>query len=97
MGCHEDSCDTEGSCDTGNKKQDDCCKLAEDILCLAKCAKHELLKEKMKKVLEAKIGKKLDKVADVAVDALLACWQHEMEAKQGCENYKQNLFAALKG
>ncbi len=97
MSCHENSCETEGSCGPTKHQGDDCCTLAEDLLCLAKCAKEELLKEKMKKVLEAKIGKKLDNIANVAVDAALACLKHELEGKQACDDYKENLLAALKG
>src|SRR5688572_14002627 len=98
MSCHDNSCDTgKGSCDTENKKSDDCCTLAEDVYCLAECAKHELLKEKMKKLFEARIGKKLDKVAEIAVDALIGCLDHELAGKQACNKYKEDLFAALKG
>jgi hypothetical protein len=96
--CHTDnSCETENSCSTGGSNQSGECTIAEDILCLAKSAKHDLLKEKMKKVLEAKIGKKLDKIAEVAVDAVLACLQQKMAEKQACDQYKENLMAAFKG
>ena len=91
-------CTSENSCPTeNNRPSGDNCTIAEDILCLAKSAKHELLKEKMKKSFEAKIGKKLDKVAEVAVDAVLACLQQKMAAKEGCEQYRENLMAAFKG
>jgi len=92
--CSTDSCNTgKGSCDSGQSEE---CTWAEDLLCLAKCAKHELLKEKMKKELEAKMGKKLDAVAKVAVDAVLKCMQHKMEAMEACHDYKDKLYAALK-
>lgn len=97
------SCHDENTCSTGSTKEscgpekEDCCTFAEDVLCLAECAKHELLKEKMKKVFEARIGKKLDKVAELAVNAFLDCMEHEMAGKHACEQYKENLFAALKG
>lgn len=91
------SCDTnKNSCDSGSKKSSGECTIAEDLVCLAKEAKHELLKEKMKKVLEAKIGKKLDRVAEVAVDAALACMQHKMAAHEACKDYEQKLSAAFK-
>lgn len=70
--------------------------MAEDLLCLAKSAKHDLLKEKMKALLEAKIGKKLDQVAAAAVDAVLAHLQHTVAQKQACKQYKENLMAAFK-
>ena len=42
------------------------------LLKLTRCAKKELLKEKIKANLEKKIGTKLDKVADLLVDAMIA-------------------------
>jgi len=41
------------------------------LLKLTRCAKKELLKEKIKANLEKKIGSKLDKVADLLVDAMI--------------------------
>lgn len=101
--CSDNKCDSDNSydtnknsCDSGSKKSSGECTIAEDLLCLAKQAKHELLKEKMKKVLEAKIGKKLDRVAEVAVDAVLACMQHQVAAHEACNDYKAKLSAAFK-
>jgi hypothetical protein len=96
--CHsDDTCDTEKSCGHAENQQEDAgCTFAEDLLCLAKSAKHELLKDKMKVLLEAKIGKKLDKVAAAAVDAVLAHLQHTVAQKHACEQYKENLMAAFK-
>ena|SRR5271168_3126771 len=91
----DNSCETENSCSTGAQTEGECT-IAEDLLCLAKSAKHDLLKERMKKILEAKIGKKLDKVAEVAVEAALACMQHKMAEKQACEDYHEKLMAAFK-
>jgi methenyltetrahydromethanopterin cyclohydrolase len=71
--------------------------MAEDLICLAKSAKMELLKAKMEKLIEAKIGKKLDQVAEAAVEALLAGWQQKVAEKQACEHYKEKLMAAFKG
>ncbi len=42
-----------------------------DMLKLTRCAKKELLKEKIKANLEKKIGAKMDKVADLLVDAMI--------------------------
>jgi hypothetical protein len=42
------------------------------LLKIARCAKKELLKEKIKANLEKKIGTKLDKVADLLVGAMIA-------------------------
>lgn len=91
-------CTTDNTCEkeAANNQNNERCTIAEDLFCLAKSAKQELLKEKMKKNLEAKIGKKLDKIAEVAVDAVLACLQQKMAEKQACEQYKENLMAAFK-
>ncbi len=42
-----------------------------ELLKLARCAKKELLKEKIKANLEKRSGAKLDKVADLLVDAMI--------------------------
>ncbi len=99
MACHENegSCETQKSCGTGAKKEEECCTLAEYILCLAECAKHELLKQKIMKALEAKIGKKLDKVAEAAADALLAGIEHKISGKMACDSYKEKLRQAFMG
>ncbi len=99
-------CKTDGSCEPvkgtcccpecGKQLSCDCCNMAEDILFLAKHAKHELLKEKMKKVIETKMGKKLDQIADFAVEAFLACHEHKMSGKQAFEGYKEKLLAVYK-
>lgn len=92
------ACDTSkpASCDTGAKPASGECTFAEDLLCAAKQAKCELMKEKMKKAWDAKIGKKMDKMAEIAVDAALACMMHQMAGKEACNDYKEKLFAAFK-
>lgn len=86
------SCDTEkGSCET---KQDDCC-ISEALKCLGKQSGMELLKDKIKKALEAKIGKKLDKIADVVSDEHINCLESKIAQKQAGNNYREELFAAL--
>ncbi len=90
-------CNTkENSCTTETPKKSDCCTFAEDMVCLAKQAKKELIKEKMKAVFEEKIGEKMDKVAELAVDAALACMQHQLAGKEACDEYKENLLAVIK-
>ncbi len=93
----EESCETsKGSCDTPNKSSSDCCTVAQDFLCLAKQAKKELMKEKMKAAFEKKLGKKMEALADVATDAVIACFEHEMAGRDACNNYKENLLKAFK-
>jgi hypothetical protein len=91
------ACDTKSSCETPKAKSEGGCTLAEDLLCLAKSAKHELLKDKMKVRIEAKLGKKLDKLADAAVEAMIGCYEHQMAGKQACDKYKDAIQSALKG
>lgn len=91
------SCDTnKGSCESTTPKSEGQCTMAEDLLCLAKQAKKELLKEKMKVIFEAKKGKKLDKIAEAAVNAAIACMEHQIAGKEACNDYQQNLHAILK-
>lgn len=94
--CNIPNANSGSNCNTAPKQSDDCCTMAEDLLCLAKQAKQDLLKEKMKVAIEAKIGDKLNNVADVAVEAALACFMHKLEGKQACNEYKENLMTALK-
>jgi hypothetical protein len=63
----------------------------EMMLFLAKKARMELLKEKMKKKLDALEGKKLDQVADLIVNAMLG--RHKME-REGMEK-KEDLLDKL--
>jgi hypothetical protein len=53
------------ACDKGGSK------CISTLLKLTRCAKKELLKEKIKANLEKKAGAKLDKVADLLVDAMI--------------------------
>ncbi len=65
-----------GSVSSSCKEKSKCSKggghCVSDLLKIARCAKKELLKEKIKASLEKKIGSKLDKVADLLVDAMIA-------------------------
>ncbi len=91
------ACDVNQDADsTGVKKSSDECTIAEDLVCLAKQAKKELLKEKMKAHMQAKKGDKLDKIAEIAVDAVIACMEHKMAGHEACEEYKNKLKAIFK-
>lgn len=100
-GCH----DKEHACHcAGHEKEHAChCGCHRDdsyemhVLHLAKCAKHELLKEKMKKRIEAEMGPGLDKIAEAAVGALLARLKEKMAEKQAGERLDELLAAAFKG
>ena len=79
--------DKGGKCssDTSCKKKSKCNKGGghglSDMMDLTKCAKKELLKEKIKANLEKKIGPKLDKIADLLVNAMLDEYKSSMEGK----------------
>ena len=75
--CEASECD----CCSGSSSKE-CCENQQDqsyhsndrmgiMLCVAKSAKMELLKEKIKKRLESTEGKKLDKLADFLVESML--------------------------
>lgn len=88
-------CQTGASCNCPHCGQEECCcSMAKEMLSLAKCAKHDLLKEKMKKLIETKIGKRLDEVAEVAVDAVIAKMEHKTARQQACEEYEDDLMTA---
>ena len=100
--CTNNSCKTENPCGCNNQscgcnksQYKEQCTMAEDVMDLAKWAKKELLKEKMKDILKAKMGKKLDKIAEVAVDAVIACMEHKHASKQACHQYEESLREAF--
>ena len=64
-GSDSSSCKEKSKCDKGGSN------CISTLLKLTRCAKKELLKEKIKANLEKKIGTKLDKVADLLVDAMI--------------------------
>lgn len=86
---------TPNACESNAPKSSSECTLAQDLKCLATQAKKELLKDKMKAIFEAKKGKKLDTIAEVAVDAAIACMEHQLAGKEACNDYQQRLYAAL--
>ena len=84
-----ESCE-EGKCCSGGASECssgcECCheKFCEQdkmaiMMCLVKEAKMELIKEKVKKKLESAIGKKLDQIADLLVEAMMEHYKTEDE------------------
>lgn len=63
--CDHSYCGEHSHCNKGGSHK------INEMLDLTRCAKKELLKEKLKANLEKKVGAKLDKVADLLVDAML--------------------------
>lgn len=89
------------SSDTGCKKKSKCNKGRghdlSDMMNLTKCAKKELLKEKIKANLEKKIGSKLDKIADLLVDAMLEEYKSSMEGKAQKSALEKNIREVFSG
>jgi hypothetical protein len=93
-GCRsgEGSCGCEGQCDC--QSNDSCCSqqsMLGGLIYLAKEAKYELLKEKIKRKLESSMGKKLDQMADVAVEAFLESWKGKKEMKSRWQELEEKL------
>jgi len=83
--CDERGCECGSGCSEGQYSKLDM------FFYLVKEAKMELLKEKMKKRLEASIGKKLDKVADVMAEALLDYYKTEGDASKKRQDLNDKL------
>ncbi len=84
-------CSNEAEEKCGCSGESSCCEKSYDktdmMMWLAHSAKMELIKEKMKKKLEAVKGKKLDQVADLFVDAMM----EEYKDMAGAEKRKEEL------
>lgn len=97
--CEEEKCSCESSsngqsCGCGNGGG--CCSerqydKLDMFFCLAKDAKMELLKEKMKKKLEASHGKKLDQVAELIVGALIERYKAESDISKRRQELNEKL------
>ncbi len=86
------------SCDDRSYIYDDeCLEKTAKLTLLAEAAHSELLKQKMKAAFEAKIGKKMDKVADLAVDAALTLMKGRMAQKKAHEDFEEKLMTIFKG
>ena len=89
--CCEDSkcgCGSECSCDSGSSK-------AGMIMGLANEAWAELMKEKMKAAFEKIKGDKMDKVAQIGVEACMAYWGNKMKDKASFEEFEEKLNKAM--
>ena len=83
-GCGQDQCNcsSEGSCCESYSKVD-------MMMWLVHKAKMEIIKEKMKKKLEAVKGKQLDQVADLFVNAMMEKYKDEAESEKKREELAQ--------
>ena len=100
--CSDERCCSEGKNECC--KEQECCKSEHccsgddkfmEMFCLAKEAKMYLLKEKIKKKLEAIEGRKLDQAADLIVQALMDHHQdkmHKMKKEQEFRHGFESIF-----
>jgi hypothetical protein len=92
---NKESCSsTEQSCNT-EQKDSECCNMPEKLLCLADEAWKELLKEKIKAEIEKTSGQKLNNIAKLVSEANHRRWSHQIEGKQKCDEFKQQLKEAF--
>ena len=90
--CDQEKCgDSSGESECCETKADNCCNFAEHLLEIADEAWCELLKEKIKKEIQASCGEKLDQLAKLVAQANGQKWAHKMKGKALCEEYKNNL------
>jgi hypothetical protein len=87
-GCGGESCECTCCNHEGSK--------AKEFMMLAKKAHMELLKDKMKAVMEAKVGKKMDRVAELVVETALVYMKDRMAEKQAHENFEEKLMEIFK-
>ena len=101
QGCHCQSCGGHSGCHCGHGGHGGChidkeLDVAERMFHLAKCAKYSVLKQKMEMLLDAKIGEDLDKIAEIAVDAVIDHMRRMGAKKSAAHQYTEELMAALK-
>lgn len=65
------------------------------MMALSNQAWAELMREKMKKHLDAANGKKMDATAKVAADACIAFWDGKMQQKEQFEEFERKLKEAM--
>lgn len=87
---HDDCCHVDHTC-CHEHDEDDCCDFPDQLLEVADEAWMELLKEKIKKQIEATSGKKLDELAKLVNEANHSLWHGLFAEKRGTEEYKKKL------
>ena len=85
------------SCDSGKPNYSAIygCDMTGMMVALADSAWEEMMKEKMKAILEKKIGEKMSRVADVSVKASLDYWENEMAGKAKVHAAREGLGKAF--
>ena len=62
---------------------------------LANNAWEELMKEKMKAAYEKAIGERMNKVAQVGIEASIAYWSNKMKEKSSWDEFEEKLRKAM--
>ncbi len=92
------SCSCGCGCGKCGCKSDSCCSTKGcELTPLAVAAHRELLKQKMKAVFENRIGRKMDKVAETVVDAVLLSLKDKMAEQTAREQLDARLMDIFKG
>ena len=103
--CESEGCGcSSGGCGCGQEQcdcsSDNCCEKGYDkidmFMYLVHSAKMELVKEKMKKRLEAVKGKKLDQVAELFVEAVMEEWKGKAESEKRKEELREKFESIFK-
>jgi len=89
--CHCNECCGQSS-GTGFKSE---CDMTAHLFDLANQAWEELLKEKIKKVYEKKLGEHLNKTAQVAADGCADYWQSKIQEKTKCKEFQEKVKEAM--
>ena len=91
---YETECESgQQGCECGTQSQ--CCTGEYDrmamMMYLAKSAKMELIKEKVKKKLESAEGKKLDKIADLLIEAMAERRKSSIDSEKKMQSFREKL------
>ncbi|HLC50286.1 MAG TPA: hypothetical protein VJI97_02555 [Candidatus Nanoarchaeia archaeon] len=108
MGCNEEKCDEtkDSCCETDSCCEDSKCgcegkcdctgdNMAVMVMGLANDAWSKLMKEKMKAAYEKAIGPKMDRMAQVGVEACIAYWNNQMKDKAAFAEFEEKLKKAM--
>ena len=102
MGCNEekccetnDSCCEDSKCGCENECSCESNNMATMIKGLTNEAWSKLMKEKMKAAYEKAIGPKMDRMAQVGVEACIAYWNNQMKDKASFAEFEEKLKKAM--
>ena len=90
-GCGQEQCNSSSDCSSERSYSK-----IDMMMWLVHKAKMELIKEKMKKKLEASKGKQLDQVADLFINAMMEKYKDEAESEKRRQELAQKFDDILK-